>query len=65
MLLFGDFSNFLIVDKIGLSVEIDPHVRDGDGKWIGKRALLAHYRNSSIILNDNAFRILKIGVVTS
>ena len=65
ILLFGDFSNFLIVDKIGLSVEIDPHVRDGDGKWTGQRALLAHYRNSSLILVDNAFRILKVGVVVS
>lgn len=65
VLIFGDFNNFLIVDKIGLSIEIDPHVRDGNGKWIGKRALLAHYRNSSVILNDNAFRALVIGVVTS
>ena len=65
ILLFGDFNYFLIVDKIGLGLEIDPHVRDGDGKWTGQRALLAHYRNSSLILADNAFRLLKVGVVTS
>lgn len=65
ILLFGDFSNFLIVDKAGMAIELDPHVRDGNGKWTGQRALLAHWRNSSLILVDNAFRILKVGVVTS
>ena len=66
ILLFGDFkAGFLIVDRIGLSIEIDPHVRDGDGKWTGSRALLAHWRNSSLILVDNAFRLMKVGVVTS
>lgn len=65
VLLFGDFSNFLIVDKAGMSIELDPHVRDTNGKWTGQRALLAHWRNSSLILVDNAFRLLKIGVVTT
>lgn len=65
ILLFGDFQNFLIVDKVGLSIEVDPHVRDGNGKWTGQRALLAHWRNGSVILVDNAFRLLKVGVVTS
>lgn len=65
VVLFGDFNNFLIVDKVGMTIEIDPHVRDGNGKWVGARALLAHYRNSSVILNHNAFRVLTIGVVTS
>lgn len=65
IMLFGDFQNFLIVDKIGLSVEVDPHVRNGDGAWTGTRALLAHWRNSSVILVDNAFRLMKVGSVTS
>lgn len=65
VLLFGDFQYFLIVDRIGLSIEVDQHVRDTNGKWTGQRALLAHYRNTSRILVDNAFRLLKIGLVTS
>ena len=66
IMLFGDFANgFLIVDKVGMTIEIDPHVRNGDGKWIGARALLAHYRNSSKVINDNALRALYVGVVTS
>lgn len=66
IMLFGDFAaGFLIVDKVGMTVEIDPHVRNGDGKWIGARAMLAHYRNSSKVINDAALRALVVGVVTS
>jgi HK97 family phage major capsid protein/HK97 family phage prohead protease len=66
IMLFGDFAaGFLIVDKVGMTIEIDPHVRDGNGKWIGARAMLAHYRNSSKVINDNALRALVVGVVTS
>lgn len=64
VLLFGDFAYFLIVDKIGLSIELDPHVRDGDGKWTGQRAFLAHWRNSSEILVDSAFRVLVPGTAS-
>lgn len=63
--IYGDFKYFLIVDKIGMTVELDPHVRDGNGKWTGQRALLMHYRNSSKILADNAFRALVAGAVPS
>ena len=66
IMLFGDFrAGFIIVDKVGMTIEIDPHVRNGDGKWVGARALLAHYRNSSLVINDNALRALVVGVVTS
>jgi HK97 family phage major capsid protein/HK97 family phage prohead protease len=66
VLLFGDFQNgYIIVDKVGMSIEIDPHVRNGDGKWTGQRALLAHYRNNAMVLVDNALRALKIGVIVS
>ncbi|HSM17893.1 MAG TPA: phage major capsid protein [Gemmatimonadales bacterium] len=65
-LLFGDFQNgYIIVDKVGLSVEIDPHVRNSSGQWTGQRALLAHYRNNAMVLVDNALRLLKIGVLVS
>jgi len=65
VLLFGDFSNFLIVDKVGLAIQDAGFVRDGNGALTGQRALFIHYRNSSVILVDNAFRLLKIGVVTT
>lgn len=59
-LLFGDFSNFLIVDRLGTLVEIMPHVmHTTTNRWSGQRALLAFWRNSSKILVDNAFRCLR------
>lgn len=66
ILLFGDFSTgFLIVDKVGMSVELIPHIVNGDGNPTGQRGIFAHWRNSSVILVDNAFRLLKVGVVTT
>lgn len=65
VLLFGDFNNFLIVDKVGLAIQDAGFVRDGNGALTGQRALFIHYRNSSVILVDNAFRLLQIGVVTT
>lgn len=60
VLLAGDFNNFGIVDRLGMTVEYDPVVRDGNGKWTGQRAILAHWMNSAGILVDNAFRLLVV-----
>jgi HK97 family phage major capsid protein len=65
LVIYGNFQYFLIAEKIGMTVELDPHVRNGDGKWTGQRALLMHYRNSSVILADNAFRALHAGAISS
>lgn len=62
--IFGDFGQFVIVDKIGLSVELIPHMVNTDGKVVG-RGLLARFRNSSAVVVDSAFRVLTVGVVTS
>jgi HK97 family phage major capsid protein len=58
VLLFGDFSEFLIVDRLGMTVEVNPHIVGGSGRWTGQRAIVAVWRNSSLILVDNAFRVL-------
>lgn len=58
-LLFGDFSEFLIVDRLGMNVEVNPHIVDPTtGRWTGQRAVVAIWRNSSLVLVDNAFRVL-------
>lgn len=57
-LLLGDFSQFLIVDRLGMTVEVNPHVTNGSGRWTGQRSIVAVWRNSSKILTDNAFRAL-------
>src|SRR5690606_2779616 len=59
VLLFGDFSQFLIVDRLGMQVELQPHVLGATNRrWTGQRAIVAIWRNSSQILVDNAFRVL-------
>lgn len=58
VLLFGDFSEFLIVDRLGMNVEVNPHIVGANGRWTGQRAVVAVWRNSSLVLVDNAFRVL-------
>lgn len=60
-LLFGDFSEFLIVDRLGMNVEVNPHIVGSNGRWTGQRAVVAVWRNSSLVLVDNAFRVLVNG----
>ena len=56
-LLLGDFQQFLIVDRIGMSVELVPHLFGTNRQPTGQRGLYAIWRNSSVVLVDNAFRV--------
>lgn len=58
-LLFGDFKQFLIVDRVGMSVELVPHLFHVDNnRPTGQRGIYAIWRNNSKVLVDNAFRVL-------
>ena len=57
-LLFGDFNQFLIVDRVGMSVELIPHLVGANRRPTGQRGIYAIWRNSSLVLVDNAFRVL-------
>lgn len=54
----GDFSRFVIVDRVGLNVELIPHVMGSTRRPIGARALYAYFRNSSGVVDPQAFRVL-------
>lgn len=64
----GDWRNFLIVDRIGMSVELVPHIFStpsggGVGMPTGQRGVFALWRNSSILLppaSANALVALKV-----
>ncbi|ROP36281.1 phage major capsid protein [Saccharothrix texasensis] len=60
-LIFGDFKNFLIVDKPGSwAVEFIPNMFHVDNNLPnGKRGWLAHWRTGSDSVLDNAFRLLQ------
>jgi HK97 family phage major capsid protein len=57
-LVVGDFSRFAIVDRIGLQVELIPHIFGTGHKPTGQRGLYAFWRNSSKVLDAGAFRAL-------
>lgn len=57
-LLYGDFRQFLIVDRIGMNVELVPHILGSNRRPTGQRGLLAVWWNNSKVLVDNAFRVL-------
>jgi HK97 family phage major capsid protein len=60
-LLYGDFSRFVIVDRIGLQVELIPHLVGTNPRPTGQRGLYSFWRNSSKVIDANAFRVL-IGI---
>jgi len=53
----GDFSYFLIVDRIGMTVEIVPHLFGAAQGNLptGQRGILAYWRNTSKVLSAAAF----------
>lgn len=63
ILLLGDFRHFLIVDRVGMSVELVPHLFGANRRPTGQRGIFAFWRNGSTILADNAFRVLRVAAV--
>ncbi len=59
LIVLGDFSQYVIYDRIGTSVEFVQNVVDGDGLPTGSRGLLAHKRNGANVTDLGAFRFLK------
>lgn len=56
-LLFGDFQQFLIVDRVGMTVDLVPHLFGAGRMPTGQRGIYAIWRNNSKILTDAAFRV--------
>jgi HK97 family phage major capsid protein len=54
----GDFSRFVIVDRVGLNVEVLPHLLGANRRPTGQRGLYAFWRNGSKVINADAFRVL-------
>jgi HK97 family phage major capsid protein len=59
-MVFGDFSQFLIVDRVGMQVELIPHTFGANGRPLGQRGFYAIWRNSSKVLTAKAFKVLKV-----
>ncbi len=61
VLVYGDFSNYWIVDRVGLSVELVPHLfATANNRPSGQRGLYAFWRTGADSVNDRAFRMLNV-----
>jgi len=60
-LLLGDFSNYVIVDRVGMSVELVPHLFDtANNRPNGQRGFYAHWRTGAEVVNTNGIKVLSI-----
>lgn len=61
VLLFGDFRNYLIVDRIGMAVEFVPHLFNTSNNLPdGRRGWFAHWRVGADSINDAGFTLLRV-----
>jgi HK97 family phage major capsid protein/HK97 family phage prohead protease len=57
-LIFGDFSRYVIVERVGLNIENIPHLMGANRRPTGQRGLYAYWRNGAKVVDANAFRAL-------
>jgi HK97 family phage major capsid protein len=60
VLLYGDFQHFVIVDRIGTTLEIMPHVVGTNRRPTGQRGAILWFRTGSNVVVPNAFRMLDV-----
>lgn len=60
VLVVGDWSQFVITDRVGTSIELVPHVFGSNRRPTGQRGFYAWFRTGSDVLVDNAFRMLDV-----
>jgi HK97 family phage major capsid protein len=61
MAVFGDFENYVIADRIGMTVEFIPHLfGTANGRPTGQRGWYAYYRTGATVVNTSAFKMLDV-----
>ncbi|MFD7978887.1 phage major capsid protein [Streptomyces sp. NPDC059071] len=60
VMVYGDFSNYVIADRIGMTVEFLPHLVGANQRPTGQRGWYAYYRVGADSVNDGAFRMLNV-----
>jgi HK97 family phage major capsid protein len=58
VLVIGDFRYYVIVDRVGMSVETVPHLFGTNSRPTGQRGAFFFWRNSAGVISANAFRTL-------
>lgn len=61
VLIYGDFSNYVIADRVGMTVETIPHLfATANNRPSGQRGFYAFYRLGADSVNDGAFSMLNV-----
>lgn len=61
LLFVGDWSRYVIVDRVGMTIELVPHLfHTANNRPSGQRGLLGWLRTGAESIDDNAFRVLSI-----
>jgi HK97 family phage major capsid protein len=61
ILVYGDFENYVIADRVGMTVEFIPHLfHTTTNRPSGSRGWYAHARMGADSVNDGAFRMLDV-----
>ena len=61
VLAFGDFSNYVIADRVGMSIEFIPHLFGGTSQRpTGQRGWYAYYRVGANVVDTGAFKVLNV-----
>ncbi|MFD9111626.1 phage major capsid protein [Streptomyces bottropensis] len=60
VMVYGDFDNYVIADRIGMSIEFLPHLVGANRRPTGQRGWYAWYRVGADSVNDGAFRMLNV-----
>lgn len=60
VLLYGDFSHFVIADRIGTTLEPIPNLFGANRRPTGQRGAFLWFRTGSDSVADNAFRLLNV-----
>lgn len=60
ILAYGDFRHVLIVDRLGSTIELVPHLFGANRRPTGESGLLLWFRTGSKVLVPEAFRVLNV-----
>ncbi|SDP60816.1 phage major capsid protein, HK97 family [Actinopolyspora xinjiangensis] len=60
ILVYGDFSNYVIADRIGMTVEFIPHLMGSNNRPQGQRGWYAYYRVGADVVNAGGLRMLNV-----
>jgi HK97 family phage major capsid protein len=56
----GDFANYVVADRLGMVVELVPHLFGSNRRPTGSRGFFAHWRVGADSVNDAAFAMLNV-----